>query len=44
MNQLYPLKFTPIFKEKIWGGSKLKTFIENTIFPSEKKIQKTRPK
>ena len=32
---LYPLKFNSIYKEKIWGGSKLKTFIENTIFPSE---------
>jgi len=25
MNQLYPLKFKPIFKEKIWGGHKIKT-------------------
>jgi mannose-6-phosphate isomerase len=25
MNELYPLKFTPIFKEKIWGGDKIKT-------------------
>lgn len=25
MNQLYPIKFKPILKEKIWGGSKLKT-------------------
>jgi mannose-6-phosphate isomerase len=24
MNQLYPLKFTPILKDVIWGGSKLK--------------------
>jgi mannose-6-phosphate isomerase len=23
MNTLYPLKFTPIFKEKIWGGVKI---------------------
>jgi mannose-6-phosphate isomerase len=23
MNDLYPLKFTPIFKEKIWGGDKI---------------------
>lgn len=22
---LYPLKFTPVFKDKIWGGSKIKT-------------------
>ena len=27
MNQLYPLKFTPIFKEKIWGGNKIKTIL-----------------
>lgn len=25
MNTLYPLKFNPILKDKIWGGSKLKT-------------------
>ena len=25
MNKLYPLKFTPIFKDKIWGGHKIKT-------------------
>jgi mannose-6-phosphate isomerase len=25
MNKLYPLKFKPIFKEKIWGGEKTKT-------------------
>lgn len=24
-NHLYPLKFKPIFKEKIWGGKKIKT-------------------
>lgn len=27
MNQLYPLKFTPILKDKIWGGSKLKNIL-----------------
>ncbi|MCK0110208.1 class I mannose-6-phosphate isomerase [Flavobacteriaceae bacterium S0825] len=26
-NHLYPLKFHPILKEKIWGGTKLKTFL-----------------
>jgi len=26
MNKLYPLKFTPILKDKIWGGSKLRNF------------------
>ncbi len=25
MNTLYPLKFKPIFKEKIWGGQKIRT-------------------
>jgi len=25
MNELYPLKFTPVFKDKIWGGDKVKT-------------------
>jgi mannose-6-phosphate isomerase len=25
MNQLYPLKFKPVFKEKIWGGKKIRT-------------------
>ena len=24
MNSLYPLKFKPIFKDKIWGGQKIK--------------------
>jgi mannose-6-phosphate isomerase len=35
MNQLYPLKFEPIFSEKIWGGDKLKTFLNKNI-PSVK--------
>ncbi|MFL1011307.1 type I phosphomannose isomerase catalytic subunit [Flavisericum labens] len=26
-NQLYPLKFNPILKDKIWGGQKLKTIL-----------------
>lgn len=26
----YPLKFTPILKEKIWGGHKLKTILKKT--------------
>ena len=25
MNNLYPLKFKPIFKDKIWGGQKVNT-------------------
>lgn len=27
MHLLYPLKFKPIFKEKIWGGQKIKTYL-----------------
>jgi len=27
MEGLYPLKFTPIYKDKIWGGNKIKTFL-----------------
>lgn len=26
MNELYPLKFKPVFKEKIWGGQKIQNF------------------
>jgi mannose-6-phosphate isomerase len=25
MNKLYPLKFTPVLKDKIWGGQRMKT-------------------
>ncbi|MBC8459413.1 MAG: class I mannose-6-phosphate isomerase [Bacteroidales bacterium] len=25
MNLLYPLKFTPLFKDKVWGGEKIRT-------------------
>ncbi len=28
MNKLYPLKFKPLFKEKIWGGKKLKNILD----------------
>jgi mannose-6-phosphate isomerase len=28
MNRLYPLKFTPILKDKIWGGTKLKEILQ----------------
>lgn len=27
MNELYPLKFKPIFKEKIWGGKRIKNVL-----------------
>lgn len=29
--KLYPLQFEPIFKDRIWGGIKLKTVLEKTI-------------
>ena len=28
---LYPLQFQPIFKERIWGGSKLRTVLNKPI-------------
>lgn len=31
MKNLYPLKFTPILKEKIWGGKKLKDILGKNI-------------
>ncbi len=31
MSTLYPLKFTPILKEKIWGGQKLNTLLKIEI-------------
>lgn len=37
MNQLYPLKFKPILKEKIWGGQHLKSTLNKEI-PGDKKI------
>ena len=37
MNILYPLKFKPIFKEKIWGGNKLNTILRKDL-PQNKKI------
>ncbi|PKQ65653.1 mannose-6-phosphate isomerase [Labilibaculum filiforme] len=30
---LYPLKFTPILKDKIWGGNKLKTVLNKDFSP-----------
>ena len=30
---LYPLKFTPILKEKIWGGNKIKTILNKDFSP-----------
>ncbi len=33
--KLYPLKFQPIFKERIWGGSKLKSVLNKDIGDAE---------
>ena len=27
MNELYPMKFRPLFKDKIWGGNRMKTVL-----------------
>lgn len=37
MSNLYPLKFNPIFKERIWGGEKLKSILNKNL-PANKKI------
>jgi mannose-6-phosphate isomerase len=31
MNKLYPLKFKPIYKDKIWGGQKIKTLLGQNV-------------
>ncbi|MCF8368473.1 MAG: class I mannose-6-phosphate isomerase [Bacteroidales bacterium] len=33
MNKLYPLKFKPIYKDKIWGGQKIKTVLGKDFKP-----------
>lgn len=33
MNNLYPLKFKPIFKDKIWGGQKVRTLFGQDFSP-----------
>jgi mannose-6-phosphate isomerase len=33
MNQLYPLKFKPIYKDKIWGGQKIRTTLGMDFTP-----------
>jgi mannose-6-phosphate isomerase len=33
MNELYPLKFRPIYKEKIWGGEKIRTVLGMDFSP-----------
>lgn len=35
MNKLYPLKFRPVFKEKIWGGEKIRTVLGKDFSPLE---------
>jgi len=27
MNELYPMKFKPLFKDKIWGGDRMKKIL-----------------
>jgi mannose-6-phosphate isomerase len=34
--QVYPLKFEPIYKQRIWGGQKLREFFNKDIPPFEK--------
>lgn len=33
MSSLYPLKFTPVFKDKIWGGQQIKTLLHQDFAP-----------
>ena len=33
MSDLYPLKFNPIFKDKIWGGNKINTILNKDFKP-----------
>ncbi len=33
MNKLYPLKFKPIFKDKIWGGNKIQSVMNMNFAP-----------
>ncbi|MDR1757501.1 MAG: class I mannose-6-phosphate isomerase [Bacteroidales bacterium] len=32
-NRLYPLKFIPIFKDKVWGGQKMKCYLHKDFSP-----------
>ncbi len=36
MNRLYPLKFKPSFRERIWGGNRLHTVLGKMACPMEK--------
>ncbi len=33
MSALYPLKFTPVFKEKIWGGQQIRKVLQKDFSP-----------
>jgi len=33
MNELYPLKFKPIFKEKVWGGNRISRVLKQNYAP-----------
>ena len=33
MKSIYPLKFSPVYKDKIWGGSKIKTSLGKDFSP-----------
>lgn len=33
MSELYPMKFSPIFKDKIWGGQKIRTVLNQQFSP-----------
>ena len=35
MNTLYPLKFKPLFREKIWGGQKMKSSLGFDFAPGK---------
>ena len=33
MSSLYPLKFTPLFREKVWGGTRMKSLLGKDFAP-----------
>ena len=33
MNKLYPLKFFPVYREKVWGGQRIKTVLGKDFSP-----------
>ena len=37
-NQLYPLKFTPIYQARIWGGTQMTEVLHREVPPSEDPI------